>query len=70
MGSAGPRTAAAGERGGGGAQEKGQARTKAETKRVGSAELMELLSGSYFPANEAPSAGGTRKRCDSDDSRR
>lgn len=27
-------------------------------KRVGGTELMELLSGSYFPTNEASSAGG------------
>lgn len=33
---------------------KGSAERKAETKRVRSVELMELLNGSYFPANETP----------------
>lgn len=42
-------------RGGGGG--KGRARRKAEMRRAGSTELMELLSGSYFPANEAPLRG-------------
>ena len=34
-------------------------------KRVGSTKLMEGLSGSYFPANEAPlweGGAGTRER--------
>lgn len=33
---------------------KGGAEREAETKCVGSVELMELLNGSYFPANETP----------------
>lgn len=37
---------------------KGSAERKAEIKRVGSMELMGLLSGSYFPANEIPPWGG------------
>lgn len=39
-------------------QVKGQSPEKGRDESAGSAELMERLSGSHFPANEAPSAGG------------